>query len=109
MELFPPDQDVQCRVIFFLLAVWLNTGLGMGVFTSPDDCALGPLDPIKEDPAKGIDRLKAGSADRRLEALATLFATIAALPRVLKLTVPSNVILLKTDSRLLSPVKLSQN
>ena len=55
--------------------------------------------PIKEDPEKGMVRLKAGSADRRLEALATLFATTAALPRVLNLTVPSSINLLKTDSR----------
>ena len=56
--------------------------------------------PIKEDPEKGIDTLKAGSADRRLEALATLFTTTAALPRVPNLTVPSNINLLKTDWRL---------
>ena len=55
---------------------------------------------IKEDPEKGIDRLKAGSADRRLEDLATLFATAVALARVLNFTVPSNISLLKTDSRL---------
>ena len=44
--------------------------------------------------------MKAGSADRSLKALATLFATTAALPRVLNLTVPCNIILLKMDSRL---------
>ena len=56
--------------------------------------------PIKEDSEKGIDRLKAGSADRILEVLATLFATTATLPRFLNLTVPSNISLLKTDSKL---------
>ena len=54
----------------------------------------GVWTPIKEDPEKEIDRLKAGSADRRIEALATLVVTIAALPRVLVLTVPSNINLL---------------
>ena len=49
----------------------------------------------KEDREKRIDRLKAGSADRRLEALSTLFTTTAALLRDL-----SNINLLKTDSRL---------
>ena len=56
--------------------------------------------PIKEDPEKGIDRLKAGSTDRRLEALATLIVTTATKPRVLNLTAPSNINLLKTDSGL---------
>ena len=60
----------------------------------------GILTPIKEDPKKGIGRSKAGSVDRKLEALATLFATTAALPRVLNLTVPTKITLLKTDSRL---------
>ena len=56
--------------------------------------------PIKEDPKKWIGRLKAGFADQKLEALATLFATTAALPRVLNLNVPSNINLLQTDLRL---------
>ena len=51
----------------------------------------GVWTPVKEDTEKGIVRLKAGYADRRLE---------AALPWVLNLTVPSNINLLKTDSRL---------
>ena len=46
------------------------------------------------------ERLKAGSADGRLKGLATLFATAAALPRVINLTDPSNISLLKTDSGL---------
>ena len=82
----------------FWLAVRLNTGLEVWFLYLPtDDCALGPLvqrffwlanrshvfrdlDLKKEDPEKGIDRLKAGSADRRLEALGTLFTTIATYP-----------------------------
>ena len=44
-----------------------------------------------------MDRLKAGSADGRLEALTTLFATTA---RDLNLTVPSNISLLKMESML---------
>ena len=60
----------------------------------------GVWTPIK-NPEKGIGRSKAGSADRKLEALATLFVTIAALPRVLNLTVPPKINLLKTDSRLI--------
>ena len=60
----------------------------------------GVWNPIKEDLEKWIGRLKAGSADRRLETLATLFATTVALPRVLNMTVPWNINLLKADSRL---------
>ena len=56
--------------------------------------------PIKEDFEKGIERLKAGSADGKLEALAILSVTTATLPRVLNLTVPSNISMLKTNSRL---------
>ena len=80
-----------------------------------DDCALGPLvqrfywlanqshvfrglDPHKKDSEKSSKRLKAGSANRRLGVLATLFATTATLPRVLNLTVPSNITLLRKDS-----------
>ena len=102
----------------FWLGVRLNTGLGMKFLYLPYPMIAlwghwssvsigwsiramysGVWTPIKEDPEKGIDRLKAGSADRRLAALATLFATTA-LPRVLNLTAPSNISLLKTDSRL---------
>ena len=102
----------------FWLAVCLNTSLGVrflyplpmivlwdhwaGLSTGWPIRAMysGVWTPIKEDPEKGIERLKAGSADGRLEALATLYATAATLPRVLNLTVPSNISLLKTDSRL---------
>ena len=96
----------------------VNHGPRGGVSTPPSDCALGTLvqrfywlanrshvfsdlgPPIKNDPEKGIGRLKAGSTYRRLEALATLFATTAALPRVLNLTVHTIINLLKIDSRL---------
>ena len=61
--------------------------------------------PIKEDPEKEIGRSKAGSTDWRLEALATFFATFfattATLPRVLNLTIPTKINLLKTASRLI--------
>ena len=97
--------------LHFWLAVRLSTGLRVRfLYPTPDDCALGPLvqrfywlanhNHILEDSEKGMKRLKAGSANGRLEALATLFATTAALSRVLNLTVPGNIGLLKTDSRL---------
>ena len=47
-----------------------------------------------------MGKLKAGSADRRIEALATHFVTTATLPRVLNLTIPTKINLLKTDLRL---------
>ena len=102
----------------FWLAVWLNMGLRVGFFYPPSIIVLWghwssvsigwPIGAmyswvrshIKEDPEKGIGRLKAGSTDWRHEALATLFTTTATLPRVLNLTIPSNINLLKTDSRL---------
>ena len=107
VEYFPPAQDMQCRAIVFKLAVRLKTGLGAKgqlvhrfYWLANWSHVFRGLDPIKEDPEKRIDRLKAGSEDRRLEDLATLFATSTALPRVLNLTVPSNINLFKTDSRL---------
>ena len=62
--------------------------------------------PWKKDPEKGTDRLKAGSADWRFKALATVFATTALLHIVLNLTVPSNINLLKTDCRLTAIARL---
>ena len=55
---------------------------------------------IREDSVKSRERLEASSVDGRLKALATLFATTAALLRVLNLTVPSDISLLKMDSAL---------
>ena len=76
---------------------WSSVSIGWPI-GAMDSCVWTPM---KEDPEKGIGRLKAGSADRRLEALATFFATTTALPKVLNLTVPSNINWLKTDSRLI--------
>ena len=105
----------------FWLAVWLNMGLRVRfLYPTPDDCALGPLvqhfywlanqshvfrglDPHRRKRLKSWFRsegLKAGSTDGRLGAFATLFTTTASLPRVLNLTVPSDISLLKLDSGL---------
>ena len=114
--LFSPAQDVKCWAIV-LIGFPVKHGPRVEVSLLPMSALWGhwasvsigwPIramyswvwPPIKEDSGKGIDRLKAGSADGRLEALATLFATTSTLPIVLNLTVPSNIILLKTDSRL---------
>ena len=82
----------------FWLAVRINTGLGMGLLYSHPIITLwshwssvfigwpigaiysGGWITIKEDPEKGIGWLKASSADRRLEALATLFSPLPLYP-----------------------------
>ena len=76
----------------FWLAVRLNTGLGVGfLYPHPPWLRSGAIGPafllysgvwtiIKEDPKKGIGRSKAGSADRRLDAVATLFVTLTLYP-----------------------------
>ena len=78
-----------------MIALW---GHWLSVSIGQSETFIQGLDPHKR--RYRIGRLKAGSADRRLEALATLSATTAALPRDLNLTVPCNINLLKTDSRL---------